>query len=676
MQRTRPLGRASASLATVFTPAGNDASNSYEITLRNNGSEPLRNFRLCLSGPCRIDGNATIEGATVESQISNHMVLTPPGGFELAPDASWIVTARNLRHALQHWSDGATSAYIAFADGTTRPVANERTRRRNDNRPLLRGTARSVATVPAAPSVSIVPWPNHVAVAGARATPQGFAVEAQSPEAAQGLSAFGDLLSHLYPGWSLLRPPHEGGQTIQCRNNPSLAGEAYHVTFDAEAIAVEASSPTGFLYGFITLAQIIRGSKEEPERFLFPLTGGIHDEPQYGFRGLMLDVARQFYATGEVQQLLRVMAWNKLNRFHWHLSDDEAWRVEIDAYPELTRVGAWRGHGLAIPPLLGSGPEVYGGYYSKAAIREIVALASSLGISVIPEIDIPGHSFATLQSLPWLRDPDEHGRYASVQVFPNNCLNPVWPRTYEFLGKVIDELAELFPARIIHIGADEVPLGAWSGSPLALKHLEEKVGAEKARQHAGLLNQMTNLHGADEIEGSGAAILQAEFLKRVFDMLKERGCKVAGWEEAAHGEVADKAETYLVGWRRREISRQLAAAGYDVVVAPGQHYYLDMSQANEWIEPGAWWAGHSSPRETYDYEPSAGWSEEERRHLIGVQGCIWSEHMTDRAVFDRLVFPRVSAIAEAGWSKPESKSWQRFAASAALMPNLYGHWES
>ena len=147
-----------------------------------------------------------------------------------------------------------------------------------------------------------------------------------------------------------------------------------------------------------------------PKPSCFRPSGEIADEPALAWRGVHLDVARQFYGTAEIEHFLRIMAWNKLNRFHWHLSDDEAWRVEIDAYPALTQIGAWRGHGLKIPPLLGSGPQVTGGYYSKAAIREIVALAAILGIEVMPEIDVPGHCYAMLQAIPELRDRERGGQ--------------------------------------------------------------------------------------------------------------------------------------------------------------------------------------------------------------------------------------------------------------------------
>ncbi|MGV8954403.1 MAG: family 20 glycosylhydrolase, partial [Cypionkella sp.] len=215
---------------------------------------------------------------------------------------------------------------------------------------------------------------------------------------------------------------------------------------------------------------------------------------------------------------------------------------------------------------------------------------------------------------------------------------------------------------------------AWSGSPLALDLLEQLAGSDMRRKHEAQLNTLGNHGGADEIEDSPTAILQAHFIKRVHAIITAKGAITGGWEEAAHGNVVDKAKTYLVGWRNVEINAALAADGYDIVVSPGQRYYLDMANGLSWSEPGAGWAGWSGPEETYNFEAREGMTPEALEHLLGVQSCIWSEPMTDRAIFDRLVFPRISAIAEAGWTLPERKSWPRFAAFAGLMPIMYGNW--
>ena len=658
-------------LESFWTPAKDGQPLAYALKLTNGSRRAFSDFRLCISGPDRIDPAATIEGGTLTARLSNHAEFAPPDGFVLEPGATWTLTARGLSYPLRHWTDGATGAYLAFPDGSAQRIAVEPTRALGDNAPLKRGAEPYPVPAVAPVAISVIPWPLQVEVTGALAAPAGIDPQPDGEAAAAAASAFADLTTGLFPVEGIVRPPAEGGFPVKLVQQDDLGPEAYAIAFAADAVTVSANTRTGFLYGLITLGQILRGARQHPSIFTFPSGGEIRDEPSLNWRGCHLDVARQFYASAEVEKFLRILAWNKLNRFHWHLSDDEAWRVEIAAYPELTGVGAWRGHGLAVPSLLGSGAARSGGYYTKATIRHIVALAGRLGIEVVPEIDVPGHSFAMLQALPHLRDPGEHGEYFSVQGFPNNCLNPAREETYRVLETIFDELIELFPFKVIHVGADEVPLGAWSGSPQALQRLAAIAGEAAAQSHAKRLDVVTNTHGADEIEGSGAAVLQAEFLKRIQAFLASRGCITGGWQEAAHGNVIDKAKCYLNGWRSVEVSAALAGEGYDMVVNPGQVYYLDMANSQEWSEPGAAWAGWSSPEKLYAFDPVEGWSTAQRKHFLGVQCCIWSEPMTDRAVFDRLVFPRLSALAETGWTTPERKSWPRFRALAGLMPVLY-----
>lgn len=659
-------------LESFWTPPGDGQKLAYSLKLTNASHQPLRDFRLCISGPGRIDPAATVEGGVLTERMSNHAAFAPPDGFVLEPGAAWTVTARGLSYPLRHWTDGATSAYLVLADGNTQSISVEPTKATGDNAVRRRGAEPYPVPAVAPVSISVIPWPGKVEVSGAMPAPAGLDPRPQGKEATAATTAFADLTASLFPVEGIVRPAAEGGFPVIMSPGDGFAPEAYAITFSTDAATVSAATSTGFLYGLITLGQILRGAGQHPGTFRFPAAGEIRDEPSLGWRGCHLDAARQFYASAEIEKFLRLLAWNKLNRFHWHLSDDEAWRVEISAYPQLTEIGAWRGHGLPVPPLLGSGPQKSGGYYTKPVIRDIVALACRLGIEVVPEIDVPGHCYAMLQGLPGLRDPGEHGEYFSVQGFPNNCLNPAREETYRVLETIFDELIELFPSKIIHVGADEVPIGAWSGSPQALHRLAEIGGEAVAQSHARRLGVVTNTHGADEIEGSGAAVLQAQFLKRIQTFLASRGCITGGWEEAAHGNVIDKTKCYLNGWRNVEVSAALAGEGYDMVVNPGQVYYLDMANSQEWSEPGAAWAGWSSPEKLYGFDPVQGWSEAQKKHFLGVQCCIWSEPMTDRAVFDRLVFPRLSALAETGWTQPQRKSWERFKALAGLMPVLYG----
>ncbi|WP_127754262.1 beta-N-acetylhexosaminidase [Devosia sp. 1566] len=663
-------------LRTSWSPAADGEPLGYGLELTNTGTSPVANFQLGFSGPARIDPTATLENGALLKRLSNHTLIGPPEGLVLQPGETWVATARGLSYGLRHWSDGANAAYVVLEDGTAVAVTTAPTQGKGHNSPLLKGAARFAVPARSPARHAIIPWPRRVATTGSRIAPTGFDLKPQGEAANRAAAAFAGLVHDLFPVEAIVRPASEAGLPVRLVEQPGMAAEAYRIEFAEAGAIVAATTRHGLFYGLVTLGQMLRGARLHPGTFSFPTGGTITDEPGFAFRGSHLDVARQFYTGAEVSQFLKILAWNKMNKFHWHLTEDEAWRIEIDAYPALTEVAAWRGHGLAVPPLLGSGPQPTGGYYSKPVIRQIVALADSLGIAVIPEVDMPGHFYAALQALPELRDPSETGQYQSVQGFPNNSLNPAHEPVYWFVEAVVDEVLELFPAGIFHIGADEVPLAAWSGSPLALDMLEQLAGSEMRQKHEAQFNQLGNHHGADEIEGSPTAILQAEFIKRVHAYITKKGALTGGWEEAAHGDAVTKEHSYVIGWRNVEVNAELAERGFDIVVSPGQRYYLDMANGVSWAEPGAGWAGWSGPRETYEFEAREGFSPEALKHLLGIQSCIWSESMTDRAIFDRLVFPRLSAVAEAGWTLPEHKSWERFASMVGLMPIMYGHWAS
>lgn len=626
---------------TYFTLASEWLADRVRLTLSITGSAAVTGFRLALGGPARIDlAHHSLVNARIASQISTYVELAPPEGFVLVAGSPWVVDIIGFADAMKHWTDAAAAAFVILADGSAELAAISPIMRAG-SAPYRRGTMQLDGTPP---SIAIIPWPSAVDVNGARSTPTGFTIDASVAPGA--LAAFRHLVTALFADEQLIDDAN--GIPVALVADTGLAVEAYRLSF-GETIRVEASTDTGFLYGLISLGQMLRGARSA-SALTIPASGTIEDAPANGFRGCHLDVARRFYPVDDIRRFLAILAWNKLNRFHWHLSDDEAWRVEIDAYPQLTEIGAWRGHGLPLEPFLGTGPARTGGFYTKKEIREIIALAASYGIEVIPEIDIPGHCHAMLVALPHLRDPDETGAYYSIQAFPNNCLNPGIEAVHEALETILAEMLALFPSRWFHVGADEVPKDAWSHSPAAARL-------------------------AADLRTNGSAPLQAHFLRRIQSFLTANGKITGAWEEAAHGGGVDAGHSYLVGWTRTEISRQLAAEGYDVVVAPGQAYYLDMANTPEWHEPGSYWAGWSSPEATYAYEPTGGWTATEAARFKGVQACIWSEPMIGPEIFDRLVFPRLSAIAETGWTASARKDFARFAALSNLMPTLYGHRE-
>jgi hexosaminidase len=364
----------------------------------------------------------------------------------------------------------------------------------------------------------------------------------------------------------------------------------------------------------ITLVQLVASGI--PERVY------VTDAPQHRHRGLSVDLARRWFEPDVVERLIDLAAWRKLSHLQLHLTDDEAWRVPVDAYPALAEVGGVRGYGLPIGPLCGSGAAPYGRAYTPAEIRTWAERAEALAVELVPEIDIPGHSHAALTAVPELRDPDNRTGVLSVQGFRDNVLVP-GPATTRFLHEVFGSLADLFPnSTVLHLGGDEIPPGSWRGSPRA---------AEYGRAHG--------------IE-PGPAIAAALIADAVGAIdAADRGW--AGWQEVAlFHHVIEPA--YVAAWKSASTVGEVLDRGHRVVASPADAYYLDMAVDDRWTSPGATWSGSTPMATTCDLDlPGLAGS---RGRLIGVQAAIWGEHVASREVLDRLLFPRLDAVAEAGWA--------------------------
>lgn len=618
----------------------------FTFSLFNLSDVALSGFTLVYTSLTRVIDAKACENATFVRRNANFHEFAPPTDFVVEPGKSWTFTVSGLHRPARHCTDGAKSAYVTLADGKHVSVGVSDLLlegRVNEPPPMLLPEGR--LTLP----FSLQPWPAEIDARPGDGFPVVlYPAEGSSADDVRAVSTVLSLCRRLFESdhapFNLVASPQ--GQALQFSVDPTIAPEGYKLAFSPATITLSFADAAGRQYGLTSLSQLLHGARSHPQTFRFPVSGTISDKPRYGWRGCHLDVSRQFYPVADIKRLIDILAWLKVNIFHWHLTDDEAWRLEIKAYPELTTTGVLRGPDEPLLPQLGNSAEPVGGFYSQEDVRDIVAHAASLSVEIIPEIDIPGHSTATLTALPDLSDGQEApDSYHSVQGYPNNALNPAVPGTYEFLENVLDEMVELFPSSYLHIGGDEVANGSWLASPLA-KALMEKEGI------------------------SGTFALQSYFLKRVKDMLSARGRKLAGWNEVAHGGGVAAADTLLMAWENPQVGIDLARQGYEVVMTPGQAYYLDMVQAEAFQEPGASWAGTVPPANTYAYEAEGEFPEELKDRMKGVQACIWSEHFLSRGYFNRLVFPRLPAIAEAAWTPRAMKDWHRFAAIVPLSPKL------
>ncbi len=350
---------------------------------------------------------------------------------------------------------------------------------------------------------------------------------------------------------------------------------------------------------------------------------------------MMLDVSRNFFGVTYVKKFIDRMAQYKLNRFHWHLTDDEGWRIEIKHYPLLTKVGAVRGPDTKLPftifpAMRGPKNRVQRGFYTQSQIRDIVAYARGRCIEVLPEIDIPGHAKAALVSYPkLLTDPKDTSRYRSVQRVANNTLNPALESTYRFLDGVIAEVAALFPFGYIHLGGDEVPKGAWEHSP-AVKALMQKHHLKSRRE------------------------VQNYFFARVDTILAKHGKKMVAWQEVLKGRPKLRKEDIVMAWKSPQAGYKAVKRHRKTIMAPVHYLYFDQQYTRSKHEPGHTWSTPVSTRKTYSFDPGSS------PYLIGVHACLWSETLLNEKIADYLAWPRALALAEVAWSSPKQKNWVDF----------------
>lgn len=407
--------------------------------------------------------------------------------------------------------------------------------------------------------------------------------------------------------------------------------EGYELDVSPQGIRVAARAPAGLYYGAVTLWQLLT---PDSGRGLPPPVPAVHivDSPRFAWRGLMLDVSRQFMPPEFVKQLIDWMALHKLNTLHWHLSDDQGWRLEVRKYPRLTEVGAWR-------TPAGGGPRT-GGYYTQEQVRDIVRYAAERYVSIVPEIDMPGHAQAAIAAYPWLGSRGDHPA-VSADWGVHAYLLHVDERTFGFVGDVLAEVMELFPGRYIHVGGDEAIKDQWKASPRVQARMRQ----------LGVANEDA---------------LQGYFMQHLETLLAAHGRKLVGWDEIVDAGLP--ADATVMSWRGSEGAVAAARAGHDVIMSPSNALYFDYLQG----------AGHDEPPgrptlitlgKVYDFQPlPAELDAALAGHIIGVQANVWTEHMRTPQRVEHAVFPRIAALAEVAWSPAAARDWQDFL--ARLLPQL------
>jgi hexosaminidase len=411
----------------------------------------------------------------------------------------------------------------------------------------------------------------------------------------------------------------------------NLPNDGYKLSVSKKGILIKGKSPNGLLNGFQTLLQIC--SAKEVKKGTIPFVK-IEDYPRFEWRGMMLDVSRQFFDKETVKNYINWLAAHKMNIFHWHLTDDNGWRVEIKSMPDLTTKGAWRGPGEVLLPSYGSGNKRYGGFYTQEDIKEVVAYASARGVAVMPEIEIPGHSRAVTAAYPEIGCVTTE-ETKSVQGEVKNVWCVGREENFQILDSIIREFTDMFPFDYIHVAGDEVNTATWKQCPKC-KAVMEKEGYTDPFQ------------------------LQNYFFKRIEKIVEKYNRKTAGWNEIIKGgELSPNTEIFA--WQGVNYGIESVKKGHKTIMIPGQYTYFDMAQSEN--ERGHRWAAITDTKRVYSFEPvpENELTAEQQKLIKGVQGALWSEYLDLPARFiEYQSYPRISALSEIAWSKKEDKNWDNF----------------
>lgn len=454
---------------------------------------------------------------------------------------------------------------------------------------------------------------------------------------------------------------NKGAEGIILKTNVvKNSNDYYELVCDKNKIIISGKTDAATFYGMQTLIQLLPAAKGSTLEILSVV---IKDEPVLQYRGVHLDVGRHFFPASYIKKYIDYLALHKINYFHWHLTEDQGWRIEIKKYPELTSVGAWRdGTIIGHYPGTASDKTKHGGFYTQAEVKEIVAYAAKRYITIIPEIEMPGHSSAAIAAYPYLSCfPDQSTNINNPNAWngatQGKQVQQTWgvfddvfcagkESTFKFLEDVLDEVLPLFPSKYVHVGGDECPKENWKKCPLCQQRMKEN-----------------NLK--DEHE------LQSYFIQRIEKYLNKKGKILIGWDEILEGGLAPNA--VVMSWRGEKGGIDAATQNHRVIMTPGEDAYFDHSQLKK--DDSLTIGGYLPVSSVYKWKVvPAALSESQRKYIIGGQANLWTEYIGNTAKLEYMIFPRIAALSEALWSAPDVKNWNNFQEKLKVQEQRYKLW--
>jgi hexosaminidase len=501
-----------------------------------------------------------------------------------------------------------------------------------------------------AQNINIIPEPYQMTTkSGSYTLPKSISINA--PSSANAISDMMAVKLRTTTGRVVYFTKNKPSIDMQIINDANLGTEGYTLDINEKGIQLKANANAGLFFGWQTVMQLLPASVysntlQANTNWTLPYVS-IIDKPRFGWRGMMLDVSRHFFSKADVLTFIDDMARYKYNRFHWHLTDDQGWRIEIKSLPKLTSVGAWRaerkGKWMNITTPAIDEPKTYGGFYTQEDIKEVVAYAKARFIEVIPEVDVPGHSMAMNTAYPFLSTTpnypfqvnagdefmDWEGVNGHVAAKIDNSLDPSNEKVYEYLDKIFGEIAPLFPFEYIHTGGDENPKNNWEKSP-NVQALMKKEGLKDMNE------------------------VQSYFVRRLQKIINSKGKKMMGWDEILEGGLSGDAA--VMSWRGIKGGIEAAKQGHKVVMSPNDYNYIDFYQG-ELTAEGKVYRGLRM-KKTYSFEPVP--EGIDPNLILGNQANQWSEQIFDMRYAQYMTWPRGMAVAETGWSPKEKKNWNSF----------------